>query len=46
MTYHGRPLELTVAMLRMAYATSIIYRRKAETGIVWSQELLNKLEPG
>jgi hypothetical protein len=46
MLYHGRPLELTVAMLAMAYPERMMHGRGVDIAVSWNQELLHKLEAG
>jgi hypothetical protein len=46
MLYHGRPLELTVAMLGMAYPERQMLGQGVDTAVPWNQQLLDKLEAG
>jgi len=46
MRYHGRPLELSVVMLRMAISGKVQHKQRVESAIDWDEELLDRLEPG
>jgi hypothetical protein len=46
MKYHGRPLELTCAMMRLAYTETMEEGWAPAERFVWDEELRARLEPG